>query len=167
MANDELQTYINDHLGGSAAAVEMLEHLIGAAGDDADERRFFETLRAEIEADRKTLEQLLERVGGHRSAIRQVGGWLGEKLVSLKMRWDDPGGRRLNYLQALETLALGVLGKRALWRVLGSTAGALPVLRGVDFAQLEARAQDQHDRLDARRIAAGRRLFAERQEAPS
>jgi hypothetical protein len=158
MAAEELQTYLNDHLAGSVAAVSLLERLIGTSESPA-EQEFFRTLKQEIEDDQSTLGSLIQRVGGQESAVRRVGAWITEKFVEVKMRFDDPGGRRLTYLEALETLALGILGKRALWRLLDAVSDDVPDLRGMDFDRLERRAQDQHDRVEARRIEAGRRIF--------
>ena len=160
MAKDELQVYMSDHLAGARAGVELVQQLVRTS-DDPAERRFFEGLHAEIVADKQTLEQILERAGGHPSVIRQAGGWMAEKLIALKMRWDDPSGRGLTYFEALETLALGVLGKRSLWRVLGESRSGVPELQGWNFAELERRAQDQFDTIESRRVQAGKRVFAE------
>ena len=54
--------------------------------------------------------------------------------------------------EARETLALGILGKRALWRALSIVAPADLRLSGVDFDALAARAQAQHDRVEERRL---------------
>lgn len=158
MAHDALQTYLSDHLAGSVVAVKVLERL-GAGADAPEDRQFFAGLQQEIEEDRTVLARLLEQFGGHPSTLRQAGAWVTEVLTQAKLRIDDPSGHRLTYLEALEGLALGILGKRALWRALGASAGQLPELAASDFDRLAARAQDQHDRVEARRIAAARQVF--------
>lgn len=158
MPHDDLRNYMNDHLAGSVVGVKVLERLIEGSESPAD-TRFFSDLHREIEEDRAVLTQLIERLGGQPSTIRRAGAWITEVLAQVKLRIDDPGGRRLTYLEALEGLALGILGKRALWTVLGAVRGQVPEVAGPDFDSLAVRAQDQHDRVEARRLAAGRLIF--------
>jgi hypothetical protein len=61
--------------------------------------------------------------------------------------------------EALETLALGILGKLALWRALAVVAATDARLRGLDFDSLAARAQAQHARVEERRIEAALTAF--------
>jgi hypothetical protein len=158
MASDQLHTYMNDHLAGALAGVTILERLI-AATEEAAEQQALGDLLVEIQEDRGTLQYLLERSGGHRSAWRKASGWVGATATAVKLRMDDPGGHRLSRFEALEMLALGILGKRALWRALAALGPGVPALHGVDFRLLEQRARDQHDRVDARRLALGRTIF--------
>jgi hypothetical protein len=72
----------------------------------------------------------------------------------LKLRRRAAGG--LGTFEALEALALGILGKLALWRALAVSAAADARLRGVDFDHLAARAQAQHARVEERRLEAAR-----------
>lgn len=157
MASDELVLYMNDHLSGAAAALSLIDRLIDGS-QSAEDRRLLEALKAEIEEDASTVERLIHELGGERSSVRQAGGWISEKLAALKLRFDDPAGARLSRFEALEMLALGILGKRALWRVLRSAN--LPQLRSLDLEALEGRAQRQHDLVDDERLVLGRRLFA-------
>jgi hypothetical protein len=50
--------------------------------------------------------------------------------------------------EALEFFALGIHGKLALWRALQITAPFDSRLAGMDFEQLAARAQSQHDKVE-------------------
>ena len=65
----------------------------------------------------------------------------------------------LGTFEALETLALGILGKLALWRALAVVAATDARLRGIDFDSLAARAQAQHARVEERRIEAALTAF--------
>ena len=153
-----LSTYLNDHLGGATAALQLLEHLADSAAT-SDERAFCRTLHAEISEDRAVLEKLIERTGSQPSGFRQVGGWVAAKLTELKLAADNPARGTLDRLQALEMLALGILGKRALWRALGQLRH-LPEVQPLDLPRLEQRAQDQHDRVEERRVLAARRALS-------
>jgi hypothetical protein len=153
MSRDSLITYLNDHLAGSVAALELLDHLIrlqqGAAVEQA-----LAAVRTEVEEDQQTLQSLLHDVGGKESRVRQAAAWLTEKLGQAKLRLDDPGSGELQVLEALETLALGIQGKAALWRALGAASAQVAPARHLDFAALEERAQNQFQRIDRLRLQA-------------
>ena len=157
MASEAVTTYLNDHLAGSTAALQLLDHLVDAGGPD--DRRFFETLRAAVAEDRQTLEDVMRRVGARESGLKHVGGWLAEKAVRLKLMYDDPASRMLAPLEGLELLALGILGKCALWKALATAGPDIPSLQGFDLATLEARAREQHGHVEARRLESAHQVF--------
>lgn len=158
MATEALVTYLNDHLAGSTAALQLVDHLVETS-TISDERKFLTTLREEIAEDRATLEDLVRRTGDRPSALRDIGGWLAEKAGRLKLKLDDPSGDKLKELEALEILVLGIHGKLSLWRALALVAPAMPQWGHVDFSRLERRAEQQHEHVEARRLGAVRRLL--------
>ena len=159
MATSPIITYLSDHLGGAAAATHLLDRLIETAGTP-EAAKFFKTVKAEVEEDRATLEDLVKRLGGTPSGLREVGGWLSAKIAGLKFRLDDPTGGTLERLEAIEALALGIHGKKGLWRALAAVASSVPELHALDLTELERRAEDQHARVEARRIEAARLTLA-------
>lgn len=152
-----LHTYLNDHLAGSVVALQLLDQLIEAPVTISDEP-FLTQLRAEIAEDRAMLEGLLAQLGGQQSGLRQLGGWLAEKIGRLKLVMDDPAGGALGRMEALEILKIGIHGKQLLWRALA--AAAVPGLDGFDLQRLERRAADQQDRVEVRRLEAARRALS-------
>ena len=60
---------------------------------------------------------------------------------------------------ALEGLVLGITGKQALWAALAVAADAVPQLRELDYAQLQKRAAEQCDRVEAKRLEVAREAF--------
>jgi hypothetical protein len=150
-----LQTYLNDHLAGSVAALELLDHLI-ALQRGTEEEKEFASLRSEVEEDQRVLQQLLESSGGKESRVRKAAAWLTEKLGQAKLRLDDPGDGELRLLEALETLGLGIQGKLALWRALAVVRHRPPGVQALDFAQLQQRAIGQFERVEARRLQVAR-----------
>lgn len=152
MSTRILTTYLNDHLAGSVAALELLDHLIELHGGTEREQAFT-ALREEIDRDKEMLERVLEGVGGKVSRMRQAAGWLGEKVGQAKLRVDDPGDGELHTLEALEALGLGILGKLALWRGLAESADQLPQLRSFDLVRLQRRAIEQHEQVETQRLA--------------
>ena len=105
MASEAVTTYLNDHLAGSTAALQLLDHLVDTA-ERPDDKRFFVTLRAAVTEDRDTLQHVMRRVGGRESSLRHVGGWIAEKAVRLKLMYDDPASRTLAPLEGLSFLLL-------------------------------------------------------------
>lgn len=79
---------------------------------------------------------------------------MAEKAGRLKMLIDDAGGHFLGRFEDLEILALGILGKRSLWRALA--AANVPEFKAVAFGRLEARAEEQYARVEARRLELAR-----------
>jgi hypothetical protein len=148
----QLATYLNDHLSGATAAVELLEHMEGA---HADLSPFLKSLRHDIELDRKELEALIGRIGASRSAVRQAAAWIAEKFARLKLKADDISGSKLKLLESLEAVAIGIHGKWSLWHALK----VVPAATGPDYDKLIARAEEQRERTEAVRLDAARAAF--------
>jgi hypothetical protein len=159
MANDNLETYLNDHLAGSVAAIELLSYLEEEhAGTPIG--RFAAELRAEVAADRGELEALMRRLQIMQSRPRKATAWLAEKITQIKLRVDDPTGGALRRLQALEVIALGIEGKRALWSALEAAAEAATELQGLDYERLTRRAEEQRGKVEVMRQAAAKEALA-------
>ncbi len=84
MAHEQIATYfLNDHLTGSVAGLELLEHLEAAhAGTPLE--RFFAELRRDVRADRQELESLMTRLQVAPSRTRKATAWVTEKLTEFK-----------------------------------------------------------------------------------
>ena len=154
--NDNLTAYLNDHLAGSVAALELIDDLISAL-DDESLKKFLAELKREIEADQKVLEQIIESADKSESVVRKTAAWISEKAARAKFKigGEDPGG--LGLVQALEMLALGIRGKESLWRTLQNCGFA--ALPGVDFTRLEQRAVEQQQSVEAKRLEAAKAAF--------
>jgi hypothetical protein len=151
---EALAIYLNDHLAGSVAAIELVEQAIRVQ-EGTPLARFLHGLGEDIKADQDTLRDLLSRLGASESRLKQAGAWLTEKASRLKLGGAEEG-TALARLETLETLSLGILGKLALWRVLRAIAPRHHELAGFDFVRLEQRAAEQHDEVEARRLEAAR-----------
>lgn len=158
MTQLHLHSYLNGHLAGSVVALELLDQLRDSAA--SDDRQFFTTLREEIAADQRVLQALLRDVGGEESRLRKAGAWLTEKVGELKLRVEDPAGSGLRLLEALETLALGIQGKLALWAALETVTDRVKEVGGIDLPHLKQRARDQHGLVEARRLVAAREVLS-------
>jgi hypothetical protein len=155
---DPLSTYLHDHLAGAEFAISLLEDMRDEnAGEPLG--RFAAELLGEIEADRKVLQGLAERVGSSAAPLKDAAAWVGEKASRLKL--SRASGAAGSFLE-LETLALGILGKLKLWKALESAAD--PRLAGAEFSHLAARAEAQHDPVEERRLQEARTVFRARTE---
>ncbi len=153
---DALATYLNDHLAGSVAAIELLDDLIK---DQTGQRleKFLVDLRDDIVADQKVLRDLIGKLDAQESAVRKAGAWIAEKFSQIKFN----AAGDLGLLQALEALALGIKGKELLWRALMTVEANRPQLQGIGLTQLELRAQEQFARVEEERLHLARETFSE------
>jgi hypothetical protein len=153
-----LPIYLNDHLMGSTTGIELVRR-IAHEHRGTDLGTFADGLAAEIEEDRDALLEIMERLRASRDQAKVALGWVSEKAARLKPNGELRGTSPLTPLVELESLSLGIEGKRSLWLALAE-AGPVADLIGRDrLAQLEARAGDQRERVEVHRRAAVHRAF--------
>ena len=156
--HEDLTTYLNDHLAGSVVALEILDDMIqGREGKPL--APFLEELRNDIQSDQEEFKGLMKRLEMEQSTLRKAGAWMVEKLSRTKLHRTDAGEPNRALFQSLEALALGIAGKRLLWRTLAEVVMDSRQFDGMDFAHLEARASDQIERVEAQRLEIGRQIF--------
>jgi hypothetical protein len=157
-STEVLGTYLNDHLAGANAGVEMARRLQERAGAGPNAATLGR-LAEEIEHDRNELRGLIKQLGesGHR--MKKAAGWFVGKVHRLAVAKLLSGDEDLNMLLEAEALALGIAGKLALWEALLAVAPAYPQLVEADLLRLTARARDQHGQIETIRLAAARRSF--------
>jgi len=92
------------------------------------------------------------------SNVRQTGAWAAEEVgrVRLVIAGDATGS--LGLVLTFESLIMGITGKKLLWRAVAATN--LPQLKGYDFEELQRRAGQQIERLEAERTRAVSEAFA-------
>jgi hypothetical protein len=153
-----LVVYLRDHRSGATAGVRLAarcrDHAAGA------ERAELAALAADISADRESLARMMDELGVRPSRFKVAVGAIGELVGRLKLNGRLLGRSPLAPLLEREMLAAGVLTKRNLWRAL--SAAAVPGVDDAAVKELEARADDQLERLtDLHRAAASRALVEE------
>jgi hypothetical protein len=109
-----LTGYLHDHLMGADAATEVVDRLRRShAGTPVGV--LFESLYRRFVRDRSVVEGLLSDLDASpRSVKRAMGGAAGKALQAMTGGAIDD----LSLFQALEGLAIGVQGKRCMWRAL-------------------------------------------------
>lgn len=143
---DLLAIYLNDHLMGATAGLELFKR---AAATHPE----LEPLRQEVEQDREALLRMLVATGTRPDRLKTTAGWVGEKLGRLKLNGHLVSRSPLSDLIELEGMALGVQGKLAGWRLLRSLGD--PRLPAAELDDLIARAERQAEQLESRRLSTG------------
>ena len=148
-----LDVYLNDHLAGSAAAVELVER-IRDNNEGTALAAHMARLLGEIEADRDTLAVVMERLGVVRSTPKQVAGKVLETLSRLRLNERVTRSPEVSRLMELETLSLGIEGKVSLWRSLSEVVETRPELGEFDLPTLATRAVSQRAGVEPFRLEA-------------
>ena len=157
-ATQLLSKYLNDHLGGAHAGVEMARQLQKDVEGERD-GEILGRLAEEIEEDVETLRALLEMLGTTRNRVKQAAGWVAEKVQRVAVAEPVTGSADLTRLLKVESLALGVEGKLGLWLALMEVTAASRKLADIDLPRLVERARDQRRRLETVRLDVARRTF--------
>jgi len=155
---EDLSDYLNDHLAGSVAALELLDRMIEACQGKSLEG-FLRQLREDIDQDQEKLKELIEKLGVSESSVRKAGAWIAEKLTRPKIDLGEGSKEEIGVFLALEALLLGITGKRSLWRALQCASRTMPALARLDYPGLEKRAIEQCEQVEARRLEIARQVF--------
>lgn len=155
--SDPLATYLSDHMGGAQVALQLLTAMRDR-NDDPSLREFAAGLLPSIEEDHSTLQSIAAGIGVHDGApAKQAGGWLLEKASRVKL--GHAGSSRFEMFESFELLALGVHGKIGLWKALQAAAERDARLRDWDFERLAARATNQFQAVENRRLHLAREVL--------
>jgi hypothetical protein len=150
--------YLNDHLAGSTAGVELARRALGANRGTPFEAPL-ERLAADLDEDRTVLLDVMGRLGVAADPLKVWAGWAAEKLGRAKLNGRIAGYSPYSRVLELEVLGLGVDGKRALWRALERTAGDDARLTGLDLTALARRAEAQRRLIERERLRAAEIAF--------
>jgi hypothetical protein len=159
MASDEaLVVYLNDHLAGSAAGVELASKLRDN-NQGTELGKEMVALHHDISEDRDSLEELMRHLALERHPVKEAAGWVLEKLSRLRLSPAVTGSTELTRLLETEALSLGIEGKLSMWLALREAAAADPRLAAADYDRLIERARGQRRALEPHRLAAAAAAF--------
>jgi hypothetical protein len=141
-----LDGYLNDHLAGAAAAIQLAERFQAREGDTAL-GRVLHALVVGIREDREDLDHVVQALGGQPKPVKRAGALGLELLASLRMSLPilGTGSSEASRLEEIEVLILGLEGKRMMWAALATLMD--PRLEQFDLARLERRASEQREQL--------------------
>lgn len=143
---DRLSIYLNDHLAGATAGIELARRLRGSNEGDREFGPPLAEICAEIESDRDVLVAMMGRLGVEPGRLKPALAVAGERLGRLKPNGQLRGYSPLSRLAELEMLQIGVGGKRRLWEALARTHAE--ELASFDLEALATRAAAQLRRLE-------------------
>lgn len=152
MNNKLMRIYLNDHLAGATAGLELAKRT-AKSNSDNEFGAPLSTLCDEIEGDKNALTKIMDDLGVAQDALKQQAAFVGEKLGRLKLNGQITGYSPLSRLVELEGLKLGVTGKLSLWRSLEHLGDSLP-LEATSLQDLIRRAERQIERLEELRLKA-------------
>ena len=150
-----LGIYLNDQLALGVAGRELARR---AASENTDSElgAFLDRLAREVTEDVDTLEAVMQRLEIPLSRMKRPLALVAERVGRLKPNGQLRGYSPLSRFLELESLALGLDGKKLLWANLRDVAQVADRLVGVDFDALIERAARQREELEPFRVAAGR-----------
>jgi hypothetical protein len=153
-----LAIYLNDHLGGATAGVELARR-IARAHQGMPTSEVLARLAAEIAEDREALQRIMRSLGVPVQRYKVAVGWVTEKAARLK-----PNGRLLrrsplSSVVELESLRIGIEGKAAGWQALRTVATQNSRLDVELLDRLLARADGQADAVEDLRLRAATDAF--------
>ena len=138
--------YLQDHLSGADMAIKVV-HRLGSPARSADDGSLFRRLSKEFEEDRAVVTLLLMRSGAAGRSAKRMASYASGAALSV-IAGGQPGD--LSLFRTLEALSIGVQGKRCLWRAL-QTLTRSPIVHGINFLELEAKAVNQWEAIEKRR----------------
>jgi hypothetical protein len=150
-----LATYLREHLSGSDTAILVLERVRGSHAG-TKEGSLFASLYEQIQRERDLLRTLLAELGESSRSTKRVAAKVTGSLLSAVA-----GGKRgdLSLFRTLEGLAIGVQGKRCMWRALQSLNQQFAAASPQRFAELEVLALHQWEAIEERRLSLTSDLF--------
>jgi hypothetical protein len=153
-----LAIYLNDHLAGATGGVELARRA-RSSNRGTKWGKALEEICAEIEADRATLERVMQRLAIKRNTAKVAGAWAAEKLGRFKLNGRLTGYSPLSRLLELEMLHIGITGKLELWEALLRTQSSR--LSEFNLPGLIERAESQREAVERLRIDAAKEALAD------
>jgi len=150
MTKDPLHVYLNDHLAGATAGLDLVK--AAAERHDGDMGDFFAQLADEIGADYNTLSSLIAQLNAKASGAKEAIAKLGSEVTEGKFSGESIGHPTFGTFITLETLSIGVEGKLCMWKALRCIQDDVVDLSGADIDGLIERAQSQRDRIEGKRL---------------
>ena len=158
---DYLETYLQDHRAGAAGGAELARRLadenVGTPYED-----LLVAVAQEIEADIDMLDQIMDRFGVSKPALKIAGAKVGEKLARLKPNEQLTDYSPLSRVLEIEGVCGGVQAKQGLWEALAELAQHDDRLDPEQIAELQSKAGKQLERLREHHRMAAREAFVTR-----
>ena len=133
MSDVHLKTYIDDHLAFVVGECELVQRCL-ASNKDGEMAADLKQLQTDLENELTILRDVLQRVGGSESGIKQGAAWLAEKVGRLKPNNEILHYSDLSRLVELDALTLAAQGRRVFWQNLATARSDDGRLMAIDMA---------------------------------
>jgi hypothetical protein len=153
-----LRIYLQDHLAGSTAGLELARRTSGA-NEGTDYGPPLAKIADEIASDRRQLENIMRDLGFGPDKLKNISAWGVEKIGRLKLNGELTSYSPLSLVVELEGLLTGITGKRGLWVALLEVAASEPRLDAALLERLRDRADEQRATVEELREKASREAF--------
>jgi len=153
-----LRIYLQDHLAGATAGLELARRTRGA-NEGTGYGHELAKIADEIEADRRQLEGIMEDLGFGADRLKNITAWGLEKVGRLKLNGELTSYSPLSRVVELEGLLTGITGKKGLWIALLELAASEPRLDAALLERLRDRAEEQRATVEGLRETAAREAF--------
>jgi hypothetical protein len=157
---DLLGIYLNDHLAGSLAGLELARRMAGAAEPGSESASVLARLVTELAKDRAALLEIMAALGIGVRGYKMFAAWAGEKAGRMKLNGRLATRSPLSGLEEAEVLRLGIEGKAAGWRTLRALADRDGRLDAARLDALLARAASQSEAAETLRMSGAERILA-------
>ena len=157
---DYLETYLQDHRAGAEMGSDLARRLADENRDTPYED-FLVGIAQEIEQDVATLEEIMDRFGVSKPALKIAGAKAAEKIGRLKPNEQLTAYSPLSRVLELEGLRGGVQAKLGLWDSLAELAPHDDRLDPEQIAALQAKAEQQLAGLREQHSMAAHEAFVE------
>ena len=154
-----LRIYMQDHLAGSTAALELARRTADA-NQGTEYGAPLAKMADEIASDRHQLENIIRDLGFGADKLKNIAAWGLEKIGRLKLNGELTSYSPLSRVVELEGLLTGITGKWGLWVALLEVAPSEPRLDVPLLERLRDRAEEQRGIVGALREKAAREAFA-------
>jgi hypothetical protein len=151
-----LATYLREHLSGADAALTVVARL-EAAFEGRRDGALFASLHQQLLEDRAVVTTLLQELGVSALSIKRLAGHMAGN-AGARMTSGTRGD--LSLFRAIEALAIGVQGKRCLWRALQAIDPPVRVPGRLSLRDLEGRASEQWEAIERFRQSLAADTFA-------
>jgi predicted DNA-binding ribbon-helix-helix protein len=159
MSEKYIRIYLQDHLAGATAGLELARRTRGA-NEGTEYGPTLAKIADEIEADRRQLVGIIEDLGFGGDRLKNIAAWGLEKVGRLKMNGEWTSYSPLSRVVELEGLLTGITGKKGLWISLLEIAPSEPRLDVALLERLRDRAEEQRASIEELREKAARAAFA-------
>ena len=150
-----LATYLREHLSGSDVAIRVVERLRRTHAGTV-EGRLFGALFEDFQHEREVVQAMLAEIGASTLSAKRLVTGAGGVLLAPAAR---SARGSLAFFRTLEGLAIGVQGKRLLWRAMQQLEPPFTQVSRGGLRELEALAVRQWEAIDERRRAVSRSTF--------